>query len=388
MARDDEGDLEVAIATATTVLLLTASTGAGHDSTAEALADALHVTQPQVRVYDALRRDGTGALLRADRWYDLLVAHAPRLWGLYYRLTDREGVVRLGTAAARLWQRRLRAVLEGERPDLVVSLHPLCARLAEHVLRGMVNPPPHHCVVTDLVSVHRCWAVRGVAAFYVATAQAAAALVAAGIPPGRVCVSGLPVRRAFTVPPSAPPCGMEIAVLILGGGRATRTLERAVCALLASRLPLRLVVVCGRNERLRRRLATLSRGRASVLGWRDDVAALMRASDVVVTKAGSATLAEAFSQDRPVVTYQALPGQEEGNVALLERLRLGRHVADMAALPAAIAQVYAEGTTCGTGERARWWAEAAARVAGHMVRCCTVVAYQRRSCSVAGPDCQ
>jgi UDP-N-acetylglucosamine:LPS N-acetylglucosamine transferase len=147
-------------------------------------------------------------------------------------------------------------------------------------------------------------------------------------------------------------------------------------------------VVCGRNERLRRRLATLSRGRASVLGWRDDVAALMRASDVVVTKAGSATLAEAFSQDRPVVTYQALPGQEEGNVALLERLRLGRHVADMAALPAAIAQVYAEGTTCGTGERARWWAEAAARVAGHMVRCCTVVAYQRRSCSVAGPDCQ
>src|SRR5918912_2173342 len=90
----------------------------------------------------------------------------------------------------------------------------------------------------------------------------------------------------------------------------------------------------------------------------------MRASDVVVTKAGSATLAEAFSQARPVVTYQALPGQEEGNVALLEREGLGRHVADMAVLPAAIARVYAEGTTCGTGERARWWADAAARVAG------------------------
>ena len=366
MARDDDRDLEVAIAAATTVLLLTAGTGAGHDSTAEALADALRATQPRarVRVYDALRRDGIAALLRADRWYDLLVAHAPHLWGLFYRLTDREGVVRLGTAAAaRLWQRRLRDVLDGERPDLVVSLHPLCARLAEHVLCDMANPPPHHCVVTDLVSVHRCWAVRGVAAFYVAKAQAAAALVAAGIPPGRVCVSGLPVRRPFTGPPSAPPRSTEITVLILGGGRATRTLERAVCALLASHLPLRLVVVCGRNEMLRRRLTTLSRGRATVLGWRDDVAALMRASNVVVTKAGSATLAEAFSQARPVVTYQALPGQEEGNVALLEREGLGRHVADMAALPAAIARVYAAGTTCGMGERARWWADAAARVA-------------------------
>jgi UDP-N-acetylglucosamine:LPS N-acetylglucosamine transferase len=369
MARDDDRDPQAAIAAATTVLLLTAGTGAGHDSTAEALAEALHATQPhaRVRVYDALRRDGTGALLRTDRWYDLLVAHAPLLWGLFYRLTDREGVVRLGTAAAaRLWERRLRDVLDGERPDLVVSLHPLCARLAEHVLCGMVNPPPHHCVVTDLVSVHRCWAVRGVAAFYVATTQAAAALVAAGIPPGRVCVSGLPVRRAFTVPPSAPPRGTEIAVLILGGGRATHTLERAVCALLASRLPLRLVVVCGRNERLRRRLSAAGHARATVLGWRDDVAALMRASDVVVTKAGSATLAEVFSQARPMVTYQALPGQEEGNVTLVERLGLGRHVADMAVLPAAIAQVYAESTTCCSAKHARWWAGAAARVAGHV----------------------
>ena len=38
----------------------------------------------------------------------------------------------------------------------------------------------------------------------------------------------------------------------------------------------------------------------------------------------------------------------------------------MAALPAAIARVYAECTTCGTGERTRWWAEAATRVAGHL----------------------
>jgi UDP-N-acetylglucosamine:LPS N-acetylglucosamine transferase len=112
----------------------------------------------------------------------------------------------------------------------------------------------------------------------------------------------------------------------------------------------------------------------------------MRACDVVVTKAGSATLAEAFSQARPVVTYQALPGQEEGNVALLEREGLGRHVADMAALPAAIARVYAEGTTCVTGERTRWWAEAAARVAGHLAAAARAVHFSPCADTDRGPQ--
>jgi UDP-N-acetylglucosamine:LPS N-acetylglucosamine transferase len=351
-------------------LVLTAGTGAGHDSTAEALAGALQATLPAVRVrtYNALRRGERDALLRADRWYDLAVAHAPRLWGLFYYLTDHAAMVGVGTAAADLlWEQRLRSVLHAERPDLVLSVHPLCARLAARALHDVPGSPPHHCVVTDLVTVHRCWAAPGVAAFYVATSQAAAALVAAGIPAARIHVAGLPVRCGFSGPPAAPPRRPQIAVLLLGGGVATRALERAARTLLASRLPLRLVVVCGRNEHLRRRLAALSHGRATVLGWRDDVAALMRASNVVVTKAGSATLAEAFSQARPVLTYQALPGQEEGNVALLEQEGLGRHVADVDALPTAIVEMCARDAMPCAAERACWWGAAAARVVEHLV---------------------
>jgi UDP-N-acetylglucosamine:LPS N-acetylglucosamine transferase len=238
-------------------------------------------------------------------------------------------------------------------------------------------------VVTDLVTVHRCWAAPGVAAFYVATSQAAAALIAAGIPAARIHVAGLPVRSGFSGPPSAPPRRPQIAVLMLGGGNATRALERAARTLLASRLPLRLVVVCGRNEHLRRRLAALGRGRATVLGWRDDVAALMRASNVVVTKAGSATLAEAFSQARPVLTYQALPGQEEGNVVLLEQERLGRHVADVAALPMAIVEICGRDAMPCAAERACWWGAAAARVVEHLV---TAIAATRLHRNPPWPD--
>jgi len=77
-----------------------------------------------------------------------------------------------------------------------------------------------------------------------------------------------------------------------------------------------------------------------VLGWCDDMAGLMRASDVVVTKAGSVTLAEAWSQGRPALVYHVFPGQEEGNVAPLERDGGGQYVPAVEALPAAVLRLH------------------------------------------------
>jgi hypothetical protein len=151
------------------ILILTSSTGAGHDSVAGALCEAVQTLAPEatVRILDPLSRNS--GLLSAGRWYDAVVSHAPWLWGLAYHLSNSEWAVRLGMAAGTLlWQRRLRTVLETARPGLVVSVHPLCTRLAAGCLRMLPDPPPLHCVVSDLVTVHRCWADDRVALFYCA----------------------------------------------------------------------------------------------------------------------------------------------------------------------------------------------------------------------------
>ena len=353
-----------------TILILTAPTGAGHDSVATALADALRAALPRahVRVWNPLRGRGIGAL-QAGSWYHVVVAHAPRLWGWLYRRSDNERGVRLGAAAmAALWGPGVRATIRAVRPDLIVSVHPLCARLAADALRREGYPAPHHCVVTDLASIHRSWAAPDVAAFYVATPQAAAALQLHAVPPERIQVTGLPLRRAFaalppTTPRPIPADDPAPRVLALDGGRATRALERAARALLAADPPLRVTIVCGGNARLRRRLMRLAAGRATVLGWRHDVARLMRASDVVVTKAGSVTLAEAWSQGRPALVYHVFPGQEEGNVALLEqRDGQSRYVPVVDALPTAVRRAHAR-ERVHDGIHAAWWGQAADRVA-------------------------
>ena len=246
-------------------------------------------------------------------------------------------------AGALLWARRLRSTLRTERPRLVVSVHPLCTRLAADVLRTVPDAPPLRCVVTDLVTIHRCWACAAVDTFYVATAEARDALVALGIPRERLHLSGLPVRASFAQTslartPHVPPDEAIPRVLLLGGGRPSHRMEQVARALAASHPPVRLVVVCGRNARLRRRLTRALGARATVLGWRDDIAALMRWSSIVVTRGGPTILAEALSQARPVVIYQALPGQESGNVTLARRIGAGRYILDVNALVRAARQ--------------------------------------------------
>jgi 1,2-diacylglycerol 3-beta-galactosyltransferase len=87
------------------------------------------------------------------------------------------------------------------------------------------------------------------------------------------------------------------------------------------------VAICGRNERLQRglrRLGRKSQGRLVVKGFVDNMADWLRCADVVVTKAGPATIAEATSCGTPIVVTSSVPGQEKGNRELVVAARAGR----------------------------------------------------------------
>jgi UDP-N-acetylglucosamine:LPS N-acetylglucosamine transferase len=73
--------------------------------------------------------------------------------------------------------------------------------------------------------------------------------------------------------------------------------------------------VCGHNDELRRHVERLAAGLPlRALGFVDNVAQLMQACDLLVTKAGGVTLAEAFCCGVAVVIHDVLPGQEAGNL--------------------------------------------------------------------------
>jgi processive 1,2-diacylglycerol beta-glucosyltransferase len=104
-----------------------------------------------------------------------------------------------------------------------------------------------------------------------------------------------------------------------------------------------MVVSCGRNERLREQVARLpARMRLRAIGFVDGVADLMRSADLLVTKAGGLTLAEAFCCGVPVVVYDILPGQEAGNLDFVLAQQAVLYAPSPAHLPSIVADLHAD----------------------------------------------
>lgn len=188
-------------------------------------------------------------------------------------------------------------------------------------------------VITDLVRFHRGWADPRADMVVVPTELARQACLRWGVPAARLMLLGLPVDRRFRPPARGEQAALRrrfrlaedrMTILVSGGGEGSGNLLRSVRALAWREHPWQLIVVCGRNEKLRRRLARLHFATpTAVLGFVDNMPDLMRASDLVVTKAGPGAIAEALATGLPVILTGYLPGQETENVTFVEMTGVG-----------------------------------------------------------------
>ncbi|MFL5624676.1 MAG: glycosyltransferase, partial [Ktedonobacteraceae bacterium] len=165
----------------------------------------------------------------------------------------------------------------------------------------------------------------GAEAYIVPTQNARQLYLARGLDPERVHVLGMPIDPKFTRPTASKQelqrkIGLEPGlpvVLLVGGGDGAGGLQDAVRTISRARLPVQLLVITGRNRRL---YAHLQRTKSSlhvpakIFGFVQNMPEMMRASDVIVTKAGPGTISEALACDLPIILSGYVPGQEEGNV--------------------------------------------------------------------------
>jgi len=315
------------------VLVLTASYGSGHNAAARALAEAFVRAGATARVVDHFRELVHPRFERATRaLYYATLRHVPFAWGLAYELADRMtsssalafGMTRVGTA-------RLAALLDAERPDAVVTVHATPAVAMSTLAALGKRVPPHTTVVTDFVA-HGQWIAPDIDRYCVAASEVRHEYIARGIPGERIAVTGVPVRPEFATAIDAAAARARLGlsasapvVLAMAGsdGRLGR-LADVVRVLARPARPLQGVVVAGRDTELAATLARHASGTSvRVLGYTDDVPALMAAADLLVTKAGGMTVAEALAAELPMIVFGSLPGQERRNERFASRAGIG-----------------------------------------------------------------
>ncbi len=306
------------------VLFLFSDTGGGHRSAAEAIVEALHTEFPGVvepDMVDVFKE-------YAPRPFDLLpeaypsMVRVPKAWELGYKLFDGEFRRLALTSAVWPYVRSAAHRVVSEHPaDMVVSVHPF---LTWPVIRAL-RPEglPFMVVVTDLVSAHAAWYHRDVNLYVVATEVAKAKALALGLQEANIHVLGLPVAQRFSHPTlSAEEARTRLGwpldrpmVLIIGGSEGMGPLYDTARAVARRSGNFGLAVVAGRNRKLKLRLEKVNwEVPTFIYGFVSELPEMMTAATLLVTKAGPGTITEALNSGLPMVLYNRLPGQEEGNV--------------------------------------------------------------------------
>jgi processive 1,2-diacylglycerol beta-glucosyltransferase len=313
------------------IAILTLSVGAGHARATQIIQRALldGGENVEVRCLDAVE------LGRAwFRWlyvdsYWLMLRYAPALWRRLFERRQRKR--HRATAPHWLFRRGCAEVLHRLKtfaPHLVIATEIGAAEIAALGKREGYFNSPVLAVQTDFQG-EPPWAQREIDVYVVASEEAKSQLIGWGVSANRVVLCGIPIDpafglafdegemlRALGLDPRRP------VVLVMGGGMGPMPLDAIVQSLERCGLPLQVLAVSGRDQAMKARLEGL-RGRIAldlhVFGWSDNIPELMTAADLLITKPGGVTVAEALAVGIPMLLTQPIPGPEERHARYLEQ---------------------------------------------------------------------
>lgn len=318
------------------VLLAYASVGSGHEQAARALGEVFEQRGWQTVYVDYLEQVPAPMRFVMRDAYLQLVRILPEAYDLAFQATvalDFKEAERTSRLLANVGSQQLRDLAIHEAPDAIVStnLWPTLA-LARVKQRHMPVVPMVNCF-TDYV-LQTLYMNKGVSWHVSANEQLTAAFRAAHRRVRQPIYSfGIPIHPAFAVHRSRRAARSILGIpgdahvaLVMGGGLGLGHVLEA-CDTLTSRPfgePITVIALCGNNTTLQEQVrglavARLPRHTITPVGWTDQVPVYMQAADLLVSKAGGVSLAEAAAVGIPLTVFQHLPGQETVNVQFLTR---------------------------------------------------------------------
>ncbi|EGO63134.1 MGDG synthase family glycosyltransferase [Acetonema longum] len=318
------------------ILLLAAPIGAGHIRAAEAVACAINRRSALIecRVLNVFAFLPAWIAKGILTVYFSILRLFPQAYAAAYGWGNDSSLALWGRdLISRYFAKKMQAYFADFKPDIVVCTHATPAGLAAYMRRRGLLDVPLVGVVTDYV-VHRLWLYPEVDRYYIPHEDLRFILENAGIGRDKITVTGIPVHADFY--PADPVQKTMIArrlhlrtdvptIMIMGGGAGLLPVESILAALEEIESSLQIIVIAGHNHKLADRLRVRRhscRHSVLVLGFTSRIPDYMAVSDLLITKPGGMTVAEALCMGLQLLLFRPLPGQEEANAEfLLQRRR-------------------------------------------------------------------
>ncbi len=327
------------------IAILTLSVGSGHVRASSVIRRVLGEGNDnvEVRMLDAIEFAESWFLWLYVRTYWWMLRYARGLWrGIYerrqrkrHRMTVPHWVFRRGCV-------KVLRELKAYAPQLVIVTEIGAAEIAALGKREGWFNTPILAVQTDF-QAEPPWIQPEIDFYCVGSDDAKSQLITWGISPNRILVCGIPIDPAFALPfdkakvlKSLGLVAERPVVLVMAGGMGPVPLDQIIVSLERCGLPLQVLAVAGHDRAMRVRLERL-RGKVALnlhtFGWTDTVPELMAAADLLVTKPGGMTSAEALAAGLPMILTRPIPGPEESHVRYLLQHGAALHAKSFEEIP-------------------------------------------------------
>ncbi len=302
-------------------LILSAASGAGHVRAADALVSAFIMKKISAEHIEVLKHASPLFRKVYSDLYIELVNKRPSVLGWVYNSLDHPWKFQKRRLAMDLLNTGpLVNLLKKARPSVALCTHFLPSEILMHLKKKRLIDFPIGIVVTDY-DAHALWLLKDIDWYFVACEETKVYLEKLGIPPGSIHVTGIPIDPAFARKQSRQDARRKhglapdmTTVLVSAGGFGVGPMGMLIRSLDEVQAPIQLVVVCGKNEKLKVDMAQLKTRHAKhVIGFTKEMHSYMAASDILVGKAGGLTSSEAFARGLILIVVNPVPGQEERN---------------------------------------------------------------------------
>ena len=228
---------------------------------------------------------------------------------------------------------KLRGLIEGFVPDVICCTQAFPALIMANFKKraaknSKIVSTPIVGVLTDY-SPHWYWVHADIDLYVVPSAEIAEILISRGVKQEKIRVLGIPIDPKFFVErvdkkAVLKKMGLEESrpvILLMGGSKGLGPIREIVIGL-SDRFhsSLQLIVVCGRNLRLKKEIQKeieFSRCPIKVLGYIENINELMEISSLIITKPGGQTVSESLTCGLPMILINPIPGQEILNARFL-----------------------------------------------------------------------
>ena len=309
--------------------------GAGHQKAAEAICAVLkeHAPSAETILLNALDGMSDWYQWSFTQGYLDMIQRYPHAWGTAYHLLDLRGLAWAAYKLHRLSNashgKTLEGILERYKPDVIIGTHFFPMEVASYLkMKGRIHARLI-TVITDFLP-HSVWISPGIDRYAVAAEWTRVELIRRGVPEDRIQVTGIPIHPKFAHKGNRAELTKKLGlragvwtVLIGSGGFGTGPVESIFKQFAEIREPLQILVVTGKNTALFHRLEAekelLPQHAVTLYGFVDNMDELMEVSDLMVTKPGGLSCAEAMAKELPLLLTAPIPGQESRNARLLQQ---------------------------------------------------------------------